>query len=86
MKKVKIIIKKQKKKMYEKYINEIIDLLFMNTEDYMYKEQRCKEIYKILYKQGGEKSVDVFNNLLIERFHENNYSNDIICKLLSTFN
>lgn len=71
--------------MYEKYINEIIDLLFTKSDDCFYREQRCKEIYKEIYKQGGKKSILIFNNLLIENFHEQNYSNDTICRVLSNF-
>lgn len=64
--------------MYERYIEEIIDMMFSNNDfsyDRVVFRKRGCEIGKEIYKKGGYKGLFAVMDLLVERLKEADYSN-----------
>lgn len=62
--------------MYEKYIEEIIDMMFANS-DFTHKRivfsTRGREIGEEIYKLGGYRSLFAVMNILLETLQERDY-------------
>lgn len=64
--------------MYNKYIEEIIDLMFSNSDfsyDRIVFAKRGHKIGEEIYKIGGYKGLFTVMELLVERLKEADYSN-----------
>lgn len=63
--------------MYEKYIEEIIDMMFANS-DFSYKRQvfstRGREIGEEIYELAGYKGLFNLMNLIVETLKEREYN------------
>lgn len=68
--------------MYEKYINEITDLVLLHSDDSLYLEERITEILKMIYQKHGDKSLHLLSNMIVEYLYNENYSKETIYKVL----
>lgn len=70
--------------MYNKYIEEIIDLMFSNSDfsyDRIVFEKKGRELGEEIYKIGGYKGLFAVMELLVERLTEADYSNVYLADL-----
>ena len=64
--------------MYNKYIEEIVDLIFSNSDfsyDRVVFERKGRKLGEEIYKIGGYKGLFAVMELLVERLQEADYSN-----------
>jgi hypothetical protein len=70
--------------MYDKYIEEIINMMFSNSDfsyDRIVFEKRGHELGEEIYKIGGYKGLFTIMDLLVERLKEADYSNAYLVDL-----
>lgn len=63
--------------MYDKFIKEIVDMMFNNTDfsyDRIVFETEGHKIGQAIYKIGGYKGLFIVMNILLEIFKEEDYS------------
>jgi hypothetical protein len=70
--------------MYNKYIEDIIDLMFSNSDfsyDRIVFEKEGRKLGDEIYKIGGYRGLFVVMELLVERLKEADYSNAYLTDL-----
>ena len=68
--------------MYEKCIDKIVDLVLNYSDNELYIREGVNEILVKIFEKDGAKSVYILNTIIVEYLNSQNYSQEIIYKIL----
>lgn len=69
--------------MYEEYTDEIVDAVLTCGDNNIYVKEMVNEILLKISQRDGEKAIHILNTIIVEHLNRQNYSQEIIYKILN---
>ena len=72
--------------MYEEYTDEIVDAVLTCGDNNIYVQEMVNEILLKISQKDGEKAIHILNTIIVEHLNRQDYSQEIIYKILNIVN